>query len=110
MNDFYSMPPAIMKAADAAIDEVDWNKVQRVMEFLDWTWATTEGCVPELVQLRQSARNLCASAYYQCKESQDEIHTGSGGIYVDFYKKDQWFTVSFVLERGETNDFTEVKF
>jgi hypothetical protein len=106
MNDFYSMPPAIMKAADRAIDEMDWTKVHKVMEFLNWEWASTKD-VPEIWDLRHQARHLCAHCYYECKEDEDEYHTGTGGIHVDYFKKDQWFTISFVVERGETNDFSE---
>ena len=92
------MPPNIMKAADMAIDQVDWTKVHNVMDHLDWRWAGL-GNVPDYYDLRKKARSLCASCYFECRGK--EAHTGTGGIHVDYYKEDEWFTVSFVLDRGE---------
>ena len=104
-KDFYDMPRHIMIAADRAIDFMDWTRIQKVMEFLDWKWARSNG-VPELYELRESARDLCAHAYWSAQREGGEGHTGTGGIYVAYYEADQWFTVSFVLERGEAEAHT----
>ena len=97
-NDFYSMPPDVMKAADMAINQVDWTKVYKVMDFLDWTWWNLKD-VPTQYDLIKRAKELCASCYFECKG--DEYHTGTGGIYVDYIEHECWFQVSFVIDRGE---------
>lgn len=70
------------KIKQAMIDEVmdyfDFEKVQKVMEFLDWKWIDAEGPV-QVCDLRRQARYLLKEIFER------DVHTiGSGGLEVSY--------------------------
>ena len=102
MRDFYELPDNIQKAADYALDNIDWHRVQRGMEFLDWKWATTGGYVPVALELRDRARSLCTDAYYLSLREGGEGSCATGGILARCNAAENWFRVAFELENGDS--------
>ena len=47
---------------DEIMDSFDFRKVSKMMEAVDWKWATTEGDVPDEYELRKEARRLIKQA------------------------------------------------
>jgi hypothetical protein len=66
----------LYKQRDQIMDTFDFAKVAKVMQFLDWEWAFTNG-VPEEWEIRQQARNLMNSVI----ESTDYTTSFSGSTY-----------------------------
>ena len=67
------------KAIDEIIEYFDWGKVHKTMEFLNWTWATTDNEVPTIGQLFNNAVRLLQDAYDGAlKEKQDYIVSTGG--------------------------------
>jgi hypothetical protein len=48
---------------DYVLDHFNFEKCHKVMEFLDWKWAQSNGCVPSIGEMRQFARELIRDAY-----------------------------------------------
>lgn len=50
------------KNFEEALNSFDFHKVQRVMEFLDWQWATDSGLqVPTVLEMRATVISLYES-------------------------------------------------
>lgn len=101
-NRYYTLPQNIHMAADYALDQIDWSRVQRVMEFLDWKWATNGGHVPVQLELRERARMLCVDAYYGSLKEESEYFISTGGLLVRCDAAENWFRISFELEHGDS--------
>lgn len=57
----------IQNQIDEILDYLDFEKVQKVMTFLDWKWAVFNA-VPTIPELRIESRRLLRSAFKQSKE------------------------------------------
>ena len=58
------------------LDNFDFNKVQRVMEFLQWEWSSSAG-VPTVYDLREGAKRLLKQVI-----KEDLLFIGTGGLWV----------------------------
>jgi hypothetical protein len=66
---------------DDVMDQFDFDKVHRVMEFMDWVWVTTDGHsteVPSISRLKQAARKHLRRAFAK------NITIGSGGLEASY--------------------------
>lgn len=71
---------------DDILDCFDFEKVQKVMAFLDWKWHDTG--VPEIYELRRFARKLILDAVQNViRTGEPEWNTECGGLYVQVYNK-----------------------
>ena len=81
------------------LDEFDFYKVQKTMEALNWTWASSAG-VPAIGELRQCARRLFKYAT-DADPSLPEYMTGTGGFEVsrNMYVGDakRYYSLKFVV-------------
>jgi hypothetical protein len=85
------------------LDEFDFERVHKVMTFLDWTWAdSTE--VPDILALRRNCRKYLQEVVRGALERKDEggeFIMGSGGfryeskLYEDGFL---WLRMSFTIE------------
>jgi hypothetical protein len=100
MDKFYTMPIDMIASAENAMDEIDWHRIHRVMEFVEWTWVTSGGHTPEPTEMKRAVRELCYHAY---KAAIGETgRTYSGGFQVLCDPEDKAFEINFILERGES--------
>lgn len=77
----------VQNQIDEIMDWVDFHKIQRVMEFLEWKWADVDGTgIPNVAQLRSQARRLLKEAV------QRKWDVGTGG-----------FTATYTRGNDETN-------
>ena len=70
----------ISQRIEDIMDEFDFDRVHRVMEFLNWTWADEFGgvCVPLKSEVRKRARALLNES----AKSKESLSTG--GFHVEF--------------------------
>lgn len=68
-------------AINNIIDNFNWDRVQKVMEFLDWKWAGNDGEVPGIGPLVRQSIELLDKAYDSCEQYKDITRTGTGGLY-----------------------------
>lgn len=78
------------------MDCFNFGKVARVMEQLNWTWASVER-VPEEWEIRVEARRLIEGVL---KESGVNTFLASGGLMARM--QDGFLSLSFVLEEWDT--------
>jgi hypothetical protein len=80
------------------LDEFDFDKVHKVMEFLDWTWFKDDmqspAEVPTKGDLRKQARRLMNNCI-----KHEECSTGTGGFYVrkSTYDGVPYYELQFVV-------------
>jgi hypothetical protein len=43
---------------EETMDSFDFDQVKKMMEAVDWVWATTDGKVPDEYELRKAARRI----------------------------------------------------
>jgi hypothetical protein len=97
---------------DVVIDEFDFDKVHRVMTFLEWKWINEHQIleVPSVPRLKQTARRLLREAY-RCwnKFGYSSGVTGSGGFRATFYEAgedgDANFQLLFAVDEQHSYDY-----
>lgn len=67
-------------AIDEIIENFDWGKVHKTMEFLDWKWATTDNEVPTIGQLVNSSHRLLLEAYEGALREKMDFSIATGGF------------------------------
>ena len=87
---------------DEVMDELDFSKVQKTMEFLGWEWAGAEEGVPREAELRKQVRWLMETCYQQSQRYESDWSTGTGGFNVRYYYEDDFFEVDFCLTQWTT--------
>jgi hypothetical protein len=80
-----SLPLFVRNEVEKVLDEFDAFKVAKVMEFMDWKWATLgpEGMtVPPATEIKQTARYLMAESYFSAmrKENEGRGQVSTGGL------------------------------
>ena len=77
-----------MKTLEEHIEEVgdwfDFNKVKKVMNYLDWKWGSN---IPEIAEMRQSVRKCMRELHTKYADVKTcNVSTGSGGFDVRYVK------------------------
>ena len=90
------------------LDDIDFQKIHKVMHYLDWWWATEdESCVPDIGDLRKQARKLLTEACTKALNNECGQYTvGTGGfraeakLYEDGFL---WMRLSFDLTDADNS-------
>lgn len=69
----------LYKEVETILDDFDFYKVQKTMQALNWTWASTGAEVPDIGDLRRVARQLLNQVYVVL-DVQDEFSVATGGF------------------------------
>lgn len=87
------------------LDEFDFHKVQKVMEFLEWKWAKSDG-VPTVGELRKRARNLLRDSASKALFRNEFCSTETGGLRAECWPAEEGddiaLRLSFILESFDT--------
>ena len=92
-----------IRAMDAIIDNFNFDRVHRVMTFLDWKWVHRDGKynVPSIMEMKGSVRRKMKDVMRIYKKY-GHTSISSGGLQVDYSPADAeggpYFCVSFVIE------------
>jgi len=92
----------LQKHIDEVMDEFNFGKVQKVMDFLGWQWAGAEEGVPREAELRKQVRDLMDICYQQSFTHKRDWNTGTGGFNVRYYYEVDVFEVDFCLTHWTT--------
>jgi hypothetical protein len=72
-------------------ENFDWQRVEKVMNFLNWRWYSTDG-VPNVRDLKHKAYNLLKEAY------DNGGFYAIGGFEAEYLRNDDFLKLSFVLD------------
>lgn len=89
---------------DTIMDEFDFEKVHKVMEFLGWEWFGAESGVPTTGEMRRCVRDLMFRAYEYATKSGRDHYITTGGFCVSYDNGGDAFEVSFKLAEWNTYD------
>ena len=97
------------KAIEEITRNFDWEKVHKVMTFLDWTWFDSEGEVPRVGLLVICAQGLLDQVYDLALIEKDNCIVATGGFrataLVDKDTKDIFeLRLSFELANWESDE------
>jgi len=67
---------------DEVMDEFDYDRVQKVMEFLDWTWVTVDG-VLTISDLKRRTRKMLSESIVNCQIAKSNYTSSTGGFTVE---------------------------
>jgi hypothetical protein len=81
---------------DEIMDNFDFNKVAKVMDFLDWKWFLNGYRVPEESEIRKKVRQHLAEAF-DCGQGQGRKYTLCTGGFVCSYDP-QYSELSLTFE------------
>ena len=95
---------------DEVMDEFDFGKVQKAMEFLGWEWVGAEEGVPTESELRKGVRRHMIDAYDKAYQQKRNYKVGTGGFSVEYFYEEDFFQVEFVLSQWSTEYFWDVPF
>ena len=87
---------------DEVMDEFDYDKVQKVMEFLNWTWFTVDGTLT-VSDLKRSTRKSLHDGFNCATLAKSNYRSGTGGFIVEIeWDKDlncvDSIELSFILD------------
>ena len=89
------MTPKQQDALDNIMDNFDFDQVHKVMVFLNWKWANSNGSlgVPEKYELRSEARRLLKMAI------EEKTTVSTGGFLAEYREGelDGWMDLKFVV-------------
>lgn len=93
--------PTIRKTIDEVLDNFDFERVEKTMQTLNWTWgagATAE--VPDIARLRTQARSLLQDCIeHRPKDREDYWEASTGGFTAKSVTyDDEDFRISLVFE------------
>lgn len=81
-NDVIGLQRKLQSIIDDIMDNFDFRKVHRVMKYLNWTWASSNG-VPEVFELKDCARRLLNECLCSMiMKGEDTWGIATGGFYV----------------------------
>jgi len=89
---------AIQEQIDEIMDSFDFQKVHKIMEFLNWEWY--EG-VPDIYSLRTAARKHLKQA------AEVKGASGSGGFTANYIEHKSWVRLELYFGLDSINDVTE---
>ena len=85
-------------ALDNIMDNFDFDQVHKVMVFLNWKWANSNGSlgVPEKYELRGEARRLLKMAI------EEKTTVSTGGFLAEYIEEDGgWMDLKFVVSEWD---------
>jgi len=93
------MTPKQQDALDNIMDSFDFDKVHKVMVFLNWKWANGNGGleVPEKYELRSEARRLLKMAI------EEKTTVSTGGFLAEYIEDEEggWMDLKFVVSKWD---------
>lgn len=98
---------------DEIMDNFDFGKVAKVMDFLDWKWAmvgmTSQYCVPEEPEIRKEARGRLSKVYDHAVGQGRKYETATGGFWYSYDPQHSILNLDFKLATWDAypNDHSE---
>lgn len=77
------------KAIDEIIENFNWEKVQKTMDALGWTWHDSEGETPTLGALFRCATGLLHDTYDRAEMMKVNCSSATGGFMVRAFVNDE---------------------
>ena len=95
-----------MKSFEELFDEVaqqiDWDKIRKTMEFLDWKWVSVDEIT--VYDLIKTGKRLCKDAYDRAIKDNTTCVVSTGGFCAFYNPYNSELELSFVLEIGSSCD------
>lgn len=92
----------INSTVNEVMDLFDYERVHKVMEFLDWEWAGKS--IPEIYDLRVESRRLLEEVANKVIEGEEYYFVATDGFKAEAWKNDDdtlGLRLSFILENSE---------
>jgi hypothetical protein len=84
------------------MDNFDFERVEKVMDCLNWKWGCIEGQVPDIYEIRRFARQLLADTIIGlCHLIEDKSFSLCSGGFVAKSYRDGSLSLSFIVEEWE---------
>jgi hypothetical protein len=84
----------------------DFEKVQVVMQSLNWTWACTENGVPDVFEIKDVAKGLLKDSIMHCTEEDNGMTVETGGLQARYVPDngdgEEWLSLRFILEESSS--------
>lgn len=72
------------KAINNVVNMVEWDEVHKVMKYLNWKWASSDG-VPEIYELKESALRLAEEVVAATIKAKSGRFSATGGVECETY-------------------------
>ena len=86
---------------DEVAQQIDWEKIRKTMEFLEWTWAYEEVTTYTLIK---TGKQLCKEAYDDAVKDNTTCEISTGGFHAFYNSYNNELNLYFVLESGSSYD------
>ena len=87
------------ESVDLFLEELDVNKIQNVMNFLNWKWVFNGNLRPPTqAEIVEAAKDLLMTAWEELVSTDDPfVELNSGGLHVILFRTEE-MVVNFVIE------------
>ena len=91
------------RLVDEIMDDFDYEKVQKVMEYLNWKWYPIDGQIPSVTDLKKKSRELLYDVIEHSLKYRSTCLISAGGFNVEAVWDDEEFkldevNLKFILE------------
>lgn len=97
----------INKRIEYTLDFLDYGKIHKAMDALDWNWVGSTFGIPETWELRQAARNLLAAAVSTGKRRGQHTAYESGGFKAEYIPESDAMSIAFLLDHSDDQFYSE---
>lgn len=97
----------INKRIEYTLDFLDYSKIHKAMDVLDWNWVGSTFGIPEAWELRQAARNLLAAAVSTGKRTGDHTIYETGGFRAEYIPEADAMSIAFLLDQSDDQFYSE---
>lgn len=95
------LKPKKKRYLEAIIREFDWERVERTMQALDWTWARYNR-VPTISEMKDSVRDMAVTLKEYRSENHDITEVGTGGFILRKWGKG--YELAFEVARWDNEE------
>ena len=97
----------INKRIEYTLDFLDYSKIHKAMDALDWNWVGSTFGIPEAWELRQAARNLLTAAVSTGKRTGGHTIYETGGFRAEYLPEADAMSIAFLLEQSDDQFYSE---
>ena len=95
------------KQIEYILDFVDFDKIQKAMQAMDWTWAGSAFGVPQVWELKSTARKMLTRVVSIAKRSASPVSLETGGFVAFYNPEEDFLELKFVLDSSDNHFYSE---
>lgn len=95
------------KQIEYVLDFTDFEKIQKAMQAMDWTWVNSAFGVPQVWELKSTARKMLTRVVSVAKRNGAPVSLETGGFTAFYNPEEDFLELKFVLDSSDNHFYSE---